>query len=287
MNKPLSSICFVLIIAVLYSCSRKSNTETRNEFGKYYDEHQVDGAMVIFDQKNDRYIYYNELLALTAFIPASSFKICNSLIGLETGVIKDENFIIAWDSIPRQNPSWNQDQDMKSAFRNSTVWYYQELARRVGSQKMKYWLDQAHYGNADISGGIDLFWLTGGLRITPKQQVDFLKRLHDDQLPFSKRNMDIVKKIMIADSTGDYILRGKTGWGNQEGLDIGWYTGYVETKSGTYYFANIIKTPYPDPETFMEARKEIVYEILRETGIIEGQNDHWSRYKIPRRFHFL
>ena len=166
-------------------------------------------------------------------------------------------------------PAWNQDQDLKSAFKNSTVWYYQELARRVGGERMKYWLDKANYGNADTSGGIDKYWLTGGLRITPEQQIDFLRRLHDNKLPFSQRSMDIVKDIMIAKDTLDYVVRAKTGWGEQDDTNIGWYVGYVETTDNVYYFANCIQTADSEKKDFVRARTEIVYQILNELKLIK------------------
>ncbi|MBK8852777.1 MAG: class D beta-lactamase [Saprospiraceae bacterium] len=143
----------------------------------------MEGSFVLYDPQTAKYIFYNQDQYKQTFSPASTFKICNSLIGLETGLIQDENFIIPWDSVTR-NLVWDKDHDMKTAFANSTVWYYQELAKRVGGQKMKYWLDKTNYGNADTSGGIDRFWLTGGLRISPEQQIDFLKRLHDKNCLF-------------------------------------------------------------------------------------------------------
>ncbi len=143
----------------LTACKQKQSTEVRADFKKYYDQFNVEGSFVLYDPQADKYIFYNQDQFEQTFSPASTYKICNSLIGLETGVIKDENFVISWDSITRQNPKWNSDYDLKTAFKNSTVWYYQELARRVGGQQMKYWLDKANYGNADTSGGIDKFWL--------------------------------------------------------------------------------------------------------------------------------
>ena len=241
-------------------------TETR-DFKNYYDAYQVTGSFVLYDQNNDHYILYNEPQINQPFIPASTYKICNSLIGLETGVIPDENFIIQWDSVMRKNPSWNSDQDMKTAFKNSTVWYYQELARRVGGEKMKYWIDKAGYGNADTSGGIDQFWLTGGLRITPAQQIDFLKRLHENKLPFSQRSMDIVKKIMIQEDSPGFILRGKTGWGMMQDTDIGWYVGYLETNTNVYYFANCIQSSDPNNNNFGMARTAIADSILIELNL--------------------
>lgn len=260
-----------LTIAIfgLTACKQKQANEVRADFKKYYDQFNVEGSFVLYDPQADKYIFYNQDQFEQTFSPASTYKICNSLIGLETGVIKDENFVIPWDSVTRQNPNWNSDHNLKTAFKNSTVWYYQELARRVGGQQMKYWLDKANYGNADTSGGIDKFWLTGGLRISPKQQIDFLKRLHDNQLPFSQRSVDIVKNIMIAKDTLDYVVRAKTGWGGQDNKDIGWYVGYLETKNKVYYFANCIQSSDINNKDFANARIDIVYLILKDLKLID------------------
>lgn len=257
-------LLLTLTVFGLTACKQKQVTEIRDDFKKYYDKFNVEGSFVLYDPQANKYIFYNQEQYEQLFSPASSFKICNSLIGLETGVIKDENFVIPWDSVTRQNPNWNNDHNLKTAFKNSTIWYYQELARRVGGQQMKYWLDKANYGNADTSGGIDKFWLTGGLRISPKQQIDFLKRLHDNKLPFSQRSVDILKNIMIAKDTLNYVIRAKTGWGSQDNKDIGWYVGYLETKNNVYYFANCIQTADINNKYFANARIEIVYLILDE-----------------------
>ena len=158
--------------------------------------------------------------------------------------------------------------DLKTAFKNSTVWYYQELARQVGGQQMKYWLDKTNYGNTDTSGGIDKFWLTGGLRISPKQQIDFLKQFHDNQLPFSQRSLDIVKNIMIAKDTLGYTVRAKSGWGSQDNKEIGWYVGYFEKNDKVYYFSNCIQTADLNNKDFAKARIDIVYQIFDELKIL-------------------
>lgn len=213
----------------------------RNDFKKYYDEHGVSGSFVLYDTKNDAYTYFNKEHASQGYLPASTFKICNSLIGLESGVVKDEKFVIKWDSVQRSRPEWNQDQDLASAYRYSAVWYYQEVARKIGEKRMQYWLTKARYGNANLSGGIDLFWLKGSLRITPQQQIDFLRRLHANQLPFSQRSMDIVKKIMIEKQTDAYTIRSKTGWAMPDNHHVGWYVGYIETSNNIYYFSTCVQ----------------------------------------------
>ena len=259
----------IIWLLIITSSASAQKTETREDFKKFYDQYHVNGSFVLYDAQKDKYVFYNHLQFKELFTPASTFKICNSLIGLETGVIKDENFIIPWDSVMRQNPSWNLDQNLKSAFKNSTVWYFQEVARRVGGTRMKYWLDKANYGNRDTSGGIDKFWLSGGLRITPEQQVDFLKRLHDNTLPFSQRSMEIVRNIMIADDTLGYIIRAKSGWGVEDNKNIGWYVGYLEVNGNTYYFANCIQTTDSGNNEFARARIDIVYDILKELKLIK------------------
>jgi len=268
MLKPQRILLLTILILGLFACKEQQSSETRNDFKIFYDDYNVEGSFVLYDQDQDKYIFYNQSQFKQEFTPASTFKICNSLIGLETGVIKDENFIIPWDSVKRWIPAWNQDQDLKSAFKNSTVWYYQELARRVGGERMKYWLDKTNYGNEDTSGGIDKFWLTGGLRISPEQQIDFLIRLHNNKLPFSQRSVDIVKTIMIVNDTLGHVVRAKTGWGDQDNLDIGWYVGYVETNNKVYYFVNCIQTKDSNNNDFVKARIEIVYKILAELKIL-------------------
>jgi beta-lactamase class D len=253
---------FILFIFVIVTAfTMKQTEENRDDFKKYYDQHGVEGSFALYDQKKDKFIFYNKQQFKQAFSPASTFKICNSLIGLETGVIKDENYIIPWDSVVRQNAKWNRDHDLKTAYKNSTVWYYRELARRVGGERMKFWLDKSQFGNSDTSGGVDLFWLRGGLRVTPEQQIDFLRRLRNDKLPFSKRTTDIVKKIMIAKDTLGYVLRAKAGWADDDKKSTGWYVGYLETKNNVYYFANCIQTQ--DFEK-AKARIEIANQILAD-----------------------
>jgi beta-lactamase class D len=258
-----------LFIVIISGCQKKTTYQTRNDLKKYYDQYHVVGSFVLYDLINNHYIFCNPGQYHTQFIPASTFKICNSLIGLETGVIKDENFVIKWDSIIRPIPSWNKDQNLKSAFKNSCVWYYQELARRVGGKQMKYWLDKTEYGNKDTSGGIDKFWLEGGLRISPAQQISFLRKLYANELPFSQRSMDIVKKIMITKDTNGCIIRAKTGWGNQDNIDIGWYVGYIETKNNIYFFANCIQSAKPDNPDFSKIRIEIFYKVAGELGLLK------------------
>ena len=146
------------------------------------------------------------------------------------------------------------------------VWYYQELARRIGEEKMQYYISKNHYGNEDISGGIDMFWLDGGIRISADEQIEMLKKLYNNKLEFSQRSMDIVKKIMIYDKTDEYIIRAKTGWAIRVEDQIGWFVGYVEKGSDVYFFATNVQSK--KPEEGFKSRQEITFKILKELKIL-------------------
>jgi len=266
--KNIILLIFPVLLTMTLLLSSSIKKEEKIDLASVYKEYSVTGSFILHDQKNDKDYFYNKSDYSIATTPASTFKICNSLIGLETGVISDENVVIPWDSVERQMPEWNKDNDLKTAFKNSTVWYYQELARRIGEKRMKIWLDKCNYGNKDTSGGIDKFWLTGGLRISPRQQIDFLKRLYSENLPFSKRSMSIVKKMMVMTDSSAYTLCGKTGWGMDGNSDIGWFVGYVETNGNVYFFCNRVYSKDPSNNDFARSRTEITIKALQKLKIL-------------------
>jgi len=239
----------------------------RPDFGKFFEEAGVHGCFLLYDLQNDSLHVYNPARMDSGFIPASTFKIPNSLIALETGAVRNEHDTIAWDGVQRFVPRWNADHDMSSAFKYSTVWFYQELARRIGQKRMQHYIDAMGYGNRNINGGIDLFWLEGDLRITPREQIDFLVRLHKNDLPFSIETMGTVREIMIVEQTEGYVLRAKTGWGARLSPEIGWYVGYVERGGNVWFFANNIDMRKDEDA---EARIGISRRILGELGIMDS-----------------
>ena len=199
--------------------------EETQSLGFYFEKYDVEGSFLMFDPQTNRDYTFNGERAEKEFLPASTFKILNSLIALETGVIADTNVVLKWDGKDRGNPAWNQDQDMQHAFRNSTVWFYQELARRIGTKRMQHYVNEAAYGNENIGGDIDKFWLEGDLRITMRDQVKFLRKLYRNELPFSKRSMNKVIGLMNYLETDKYTVYAKTGWASAQ--DIGWFVGFV------------------------------------------------------------
>jgi beta-lactamase class D len=173
-------------------------------------------------------------------LPASTFKIANSLIALETGVVQDpDKDVFKWDGVKRPIEAWNKDHTMRTAIAASAVPVYQEIARRIGQQRMQKYVDLFDYGNRNIGGGIDQFWLTGDLRINPLQQVDFVDRLRRGVLPISKRSQDFVRDILPVMKVGDSVIRAKSGLlGAERGEpSLGWMVGWAEKGSAQTVFA--------------------------------------------------
>ncbi len=196
------------------------------------------GTFVLYDELADQYSVFNEPQSKKRLTPCSSFKIYNSLIALEAGVAADENLVIRWNGQPSSITGWNQDHTLASAIKNSVVWYYQELATRIGPERMQQYLDALPYGNRDISGGITRFWLHTSLEISAKEQVELLRRLYQDDLPFSPRNMAIARRIIIQSEQNGVRFSGKTGSAFANGqFTTGWFVGAVEKENRRYFFA--------------------------------------------------
>ncbi|MBI1936966.1 MAG: class D beta-lactamase [Ignavibacteriales bacterium] len=254
------------LILLLIALPLFAQTDSTKEISKFFEGRS--GTFVLYDKGGEKYFRYNEARSAERFLPASTFKIPNSLIGLESGVIKDADFVIKWDSVKRWNDEWNKDHTLKSAIQNSVVWYYQELARRVGREKMQKYLDDIGYGSCVIGEKIDFFWLDNSLKISADEEVEFLKRFYDYKLPFSKRSVDIVKEIMNEEIYPASRLKFKTGSGQKEdGTWLCWLVGYVEKNKNVYFFAfNIEGKSFEETSS---ARNKISREVLKFLKVIE------------------
>ena len=171
------------LVALLASFSASAaDIVARPDWQRHFDAFGVRGTFVLLEPANDRYLVLNESRAKQGFIPASTFKIPNALIGLEVGAIADENEVFRWDGKPKIRSEWERDQTLDTGMKYSVVWMFQEVARRIGKERMKEWLVRLDYGNRDMRGGIDQFWLQGAIRISAFQQVDFLRKLSEGEL---------------------------------------------------------------------------------------------------------
>lgn len=256
------------------AASASDKEAQRPDLASYFK--QFPGTFVLYDMKRGSYLRHDPARAAKRFTPFSTFKIPNSLIGLETGVIRDADFEIKWDAqkYPRQGTfdGWWRDHTLRSAFKNSVLWYYRELATRVGAQKMQEFVTKFRYGNQDISGGVDRFWLHSSLKISADEQVEFLKALYKEELPLSKRTYSIFKEVFVFEQGEGYKLSAKTGAGPvAEGRFLGWFVGYLETKDNVYFFATQIDGP-----TFAAIRDErirLTKQILNDLGHLPARSE--------------
>jgi len=212
-------------------------------FERLCRERGVTGCFVFHDVARKHTSFWNPRRCHDGFLPASTFKIWNTLIGIETGAVDGPDHRFAWDGVERTFASWNRDHTLRSAFQTSAVWYYQEVARRIGAARMADYLNRIHYGTADIGQGIDTFWLEGPLRITPRQQVELLNDLLTGKLPFGAPAVATLTDLSRLDGGDDWQLHGKTGWYQTPDLNVGWLVGWVERQGKRYVYALNVEAP--------------------------------------------
>jgi beta-lactamase class D len=236
------------------------------QWRRHFDAKAVQGTFVLFEPMESRYRVHDTARAQRRFIPASTFKIANALVGLEVGSISDENEVFHWDGRPKPSPAWERDHTLDSGMRESVVWMFQEIARRTGRVRMREWLERLDYGNHDMSGGIDLFWLQGGLRISAMEQVAFLHRLAEGRLPATQRAQRLVRNALVVEKTRDHTLYAKTGTATGGREPVMWWVGWVERKGRpqAYFAMNLA----PGPRTSPADRLEIGRGVLREAGVL-------------------
>lgn len=266
---------FILILAAIgFAACSPNNVAIDNSLKKFFDENNVQGTFGLYNNASGKFTIYNlQRFKDSAYLPASTFKIVNSLIGLETGEITDEKMVIKWDGVKRNVPGWNQDLTMEQAFKLSAVPYYQEVARRIGKDTLQFWLDSLGYASRykkAVINKTDTFWLDNSVKITADEQLGLVKKLYFDQLPFQKRSMRVVKEVMQMEKNANYTLCYKTGMGFLEnGRLLGWIIGWVEENRHPYFFALNLDGA---PDVNMSAvRLNILKGILKHLGYLQGK----------------
>jgi beta-lactamase class D len=203
-----------------------------------------DAALVIYNRTTGETVNIDPARSSQPLAPCSTFKVYNTLIGLELGLIKgaDEPWY-KWDGVKRDIEGWNQDLTLREAFRVSAVPAYQILARKIGEARMKEYIEKIGYGSQDISAGVDIFWLprpdTASIKISADEQVALLNKLLGGKLPFAEKNIAILRDIIQVEKIEKGTLYGKTGSGADANgkADLGWFVGFLESEGTTYVFA--------------------------------------------------
>lgn len=225
---------------------------------------QPPATIVISSLSGKRHVY-NEARARIRFCPASTFKILNTLIAVNEGVVSGSEHAFSWDGVERSIPGWNADQTLASAFKVSCVWCFQEIALKVGKSPYKRVLEQIAYGALEKPFDLKEFWLDGSLSVSANEQIAFMKAVFTRSLPFGSSAYNVLREIMLVEKTNSYALYAKTGWGVQSLPKIGWYVGYVETADDVWFFALNMDT---NTESELPLRQQLARSSLRALGII-------------------
>jgi beta-lactamase class D len=230
----------------------------RTEWGTFFKQYDAKGTRVVLDKrrKQSKSWVFDQNRAQQRFSPASTYKIPHTLFALDAGLVSDEFHVFPWDGIKRGYAPHNQDQNLRSAVRNSAIWVYDIFAGQLGEKKSANYLKTIHYGNEDPSTNQGSYWIDGKLAISAHEQINFLERLYKNQLPFKVEHQLLVKDIMVTEAKREWILRAKTGWQGAHG----WWVGWVEWPTGPVFFALNIDTPKRGKDLYK--RQAIVRDIL-------------------------
>ncbi|MCL2572228.1 MAG: BlaR1 family beta-lactam sensor/signal transducer [Defluviitaleaceae bacterium] len=224
-----------------------------------------EGSFVLYDLETDLFTIHNRDMSVTRVSPNSTYKIFSALIALETGILDADDSLREWDGTMQIFESWNQNQDLASAMQNSTSWYFQDLDVQIGIEYVNYYLTQLSYGNQNLTGGIEDFWLESSLRISPVEQVEILTNFYRNNTIFDSQHVNTLMDVLQLYERDGAIVSGKTGTGLVNGDAInGWFVGYIETDGRTFVFATYMK----GHDTWGSTAAQITLSILEDMGIL-------------------
>jgi len=254
----------VLCCIALYARAEDALAE-HSALAPLFARADVEGTLVLESVETGERFVHDQARSARPFIAASTFKILNTLIAVEEGVIAGPDAPIPWDGTRHDIEAWNRDQTLRSAFQVSCVWCYRGLARRVGADAYRDWLGKVGYGALREPFEVAGFWLDGSLTLSAADQVDFLKQVVRRDLPFSPETYNTLAAVMLTDEAPGARLYAKTGWSTRSTPSLGWYVGYLERADATWVFALNIDTRDAGD---LPLRRRLVLDALRVKGLL-------------------
>lgn len=230
-------ILFLILILLMTSHAMALDFKENSDIKSAFEKAGAVGTFILYDAQEKSFTGHNGARGNIRYIPASTFKIANSLIGLKMGAVKNIDEILPYGGGPQYLKSWENDMSLRAAIKISNVPIYQELARRIGLKAMQENIIKLNYGNGNIGEAVDTFWLRGPLEISAFEQAEFLINLAQNKLPFSDMVQQQVRDITIIENMNGATLHAKTGLTSTPDPDIGWWVGWVEREGRIYSFA--------------------------------------------------
>jgi beta-lactamase class D len=270
---PRALITFLILPFFLTACS-SNNVTVDDSLKRYFDSAGVQGSFGFFDNGQGRFTIYNlSRYTDSLYQPGATFDILQSLIAIQTGVVKDDSAVFHWDEglPPVIKPPCDNDGTLKYDFQSSCEVAFRDLANRIGKDTLKKWIDSLQYGNKDIDADTSAFWVNNTLKINSDQQLGLLKKLYFNQLPFFQRTQQIVCRMMTVENHPGYRLSYKAAQGlKEDGHAIGWVMGWVEENKSPYFFVVNLESANRD-KNLGETGLTITKGILRQLGFSQDK----------------
>ncbi|RHX93987.1 class D beta-lactamase [Leptospira yasudae] len=233
-----------------------------------FASHGISGTLIVSSLDGSREWIHDMERSERRFLPASTFKILNTLIALRENVADERATVFRWNGTKYPFEDWNRDHSLLSAFQKSCVWCYQELAQKIGLKKYDRYLQNIEYGNGKTGTNVRTFWLERDLRISAREQIRFLKRLYRKELGFQPQDYETLRRIFLVSDESEFSLYAKTGWATTE-PQVGWYVGYLENGNDVWFFAlNLDVRGQED----LRLRKEILLQTLQDLRLIPNRS---------------
>jgi len=255
-----------LLAAATNAASAADEAMSINAVADVFQSRGIDATLVVQSSDQVSTHVYNLPRAEQRLSPASTFKVPNTLVALDQGIVDGAHSPFKWDGVDRGVEQWNRDQTLATALKFSCVWCYQEIAKAAGEGAYEQALRKLEYGNENLGAEVDMFWLNGDLTISAMEQIDLLRRIVNYDLPFKREHVDVLKNIMLVEENADYAIFGKTGWtGSAVTPQVGWYIGFVEKSDQVWLFAMNMQI---DNREQVGLRVKLAMEALEKLGII-------------------
>ena len=257
---------FALVILSINGCS-VNKAKIDNDLKSFFDEKKVDGCFTMLDNATGEITVYNMGLDTMRFLPAETFDVLNGMVALHTGVLTDEKMNLSISNLDSNNVSKNVN--ITESFKSNSIPFFQQVAKNIGYDTLQSWVDSVSYGNKKLGEQVDQTWINNSTKISPDEQLGFMKRLYFEQLPFRKSVQLSMKELMVVNDNTDYKLSYKTGSGkNEKNENIGWMIGWIEENRHVYFFVTLLQSP---KEEVNKNSIDITNSILSHYGFFKGK----------------
>lgn len=258
-----NSLLFLILAAVFFSCN-PNNAKIDNSLKKYFDSAQVQGSFAFLNNQIGDIHVYNMKIDTLRVSPGGTFKIAETLIGVETARLTDGSTVLK-----NTGDSSTRGITLKEAFDQNNLAFFQDLAKKIGPDTMQIWMDSLKYGNMKTQP-FDSFWINGQLKISPDEQLGLMYKIYFDQLHFQKYAQDIVRQLMLKEDNTLYKLSYTTSEAMDGNQPLAWICGWIEENRHVYFFVSVIKSEQ-QKEDLQKVVLRITKNILSAKGFFKGE----------------